>query len=95
MSKTRNAPGPHSRVDGTFLLPLAYPLVQNETEILAVRIFLITLVASTVASVLFWNFGLAAKISPDHPMIITMLFAGIGAGVLQQILIRDRKRAAK
>lgn len=59
------------------------------------RIFLITLVASIVASVLFWNFGLAAKIWPAHPMITTMLFAGIGAGVLQQILIRDAKRTAR
>ena len=59
------------------------------------RIFLIVLVASIIASILFWNFGLAAKIWPAHPMFVTILFAGIGAGVLQQILIRDSKHAAK
>ena len=59
------------------------------------RIFLITLVASIVASILFWNFGFANKIWPGHPFLMTLLFAGIGAGILQRILIRDSKRTAK
>ena len=59
------------------------------------RIFLITLVASIVASVVFWNLGLADKIWPGHAFLVTLLFAGIGAGILQQILIRDSKRASK
>jgi hypothetical protein len=60
-----------------------------------VRIFLITLVASIVVSVIFWNLGLASKIWPGHPFLVTLLFAGIGVGVLQQILIRDAKRSTK
>jgi len=60
-----------------------------------VRIFLITFVASIVASILFWNLGLANKIWPGHAFVVTLLFAGIGAGILQQILIRDSRRAPK
>jgi hypothetical protein len=46
------------------------------------RIFLITLVASTVISVALWQFGLARKIRPAHPLLaITVIAAACGIAV--------------
>ena len=56
------------------------------------RIFLIELVASIVASIALWNFGLSQKIWPTHPLAATALIAGIGAAVLHIILHRDAAR---
>ncbi len=53
------------------------------------RTFLITLVASLVLSIVLWNFGLAHKIWPAHPLFATTLIAGVCASILQMILARD------
>jgi hypothetical protein len=53
------------------------------------RIFLITLAVSLGASIGFWNFGLAAKIWPAHPLFATTLLATACAMAVQIILTRD------
>jgi len=50
------------------------------------RIFLITLFVSTVASIVLWNFGLAAKIWPAHPILATAAIAAICGTVVQLVL---------
>ncbi|MGA7634705.1 MAG: hypothetical protein WCB11_28400 [Terriglobales bacterium] len=50
------------------------------------RIFLITLLVSTVASIVFWNFGLAGKIWPAHPLFATVVLACICGIVVQLVL---------
>ena len=50
------------------------------------RIFVITLVASLVPSILFWNFGLAYKVWPAHPLLMTTVVA-TGCGIAVQILL--------
>lgn len=46
------------------------------------RIFLITLLVSAVASIVLWNFGLAHKIWPSHPIVATAVIAVVcGIGV--------------
>ena len=53
------------------------------------RIFLITFVVSTVSSIGLWQLGLARRISPAHPFLVTvMVAAGCGIAV-QLILTRD------
>jgi hypothetical protein len=52
------------------------------------RVFLIVLVASIVPSILFWNFGLAHKVWPNHPMLLTTVVAGVCAAAVQQLLPR-------
>jgi len=59
------------------------------------RIFLIELVASLVASIALWNFGLSQKIWPEHPLAATVLIAGIGAALLHMILRSDAARDAE
>jgi hypothetical protein len=54
-----------------------------------VRTFLIVFVASTVASVILWQFGLAAKIWPAHPLLTTVILAGAMAAVVQIFLRYD------
>lgn len=56
---------------------------------LIVRAFLITLTASTVGSVILWQLGLAAKISPAHPLLTTVILAAVGAAVVQLFLTYD------
>jgi hypothetical protein len=51
-----------------------------------VRIFLITLLVSTVAGIVFWNFGLAFKIWPAHPFLTTVGLAAICGIVVQLVL---------
>lgn len=58
------------------------------------RIFLIELVASTVASIALWNFRLAHSIWPAHPIWATTLVVGVGVGVLDIMLRRDAQRDA-
>jgi hypothetical protein len=58
------------------------------------RIFLIVLVASLIASIGLWNFGLAQRIWPEHPLLATALIAGVGAAVLELVLRRDARREA-
>ena len=50
------------------------------------RIFLITLLVSTVASIVFWNFGLAGKIWPAHPLFAAVVLASICGIVVQLVL---------
>ena len=70
---------------GTLSLLLPY-LVEGEQ---IVRTFLITLTASTVASVILWQLGLAAKIWPAHPLLTTVILAALGAAVVQLLLTYD------
>jgi hypothetical protein len=58
------------------------------------RIFLIELVASFIASVGLWNFGLAQRIWPAHPFWATTLIVGMGAAILDIVLRRDARRDA-
>ncbi len=50
------------------------------------RIFLLTLLVSAVASISLWNFGFAHKIWPSHPLIATIIIAGM-CGVTAQLLL--------
>jgi uncharacterized membrane protein YdfJ with MMPL/SSD domain len=70
---------------GTLFLLRPY-LVEGEQ---IVRTFLITLTASTVASVILWQLGLAAKIWPAHPLLTTVILAALGAAVVQLFLTYD------
>ena len=67
---------------GTLSLYIPYVAVGE----LIVRAFLITLTASTVGSVILWQLGLAAKISPAHPLLTTVILAAVGAAVVQLFL---------
>jgi hypothetical protein len=66
-----------------------------ETEA-SVRNFLIVLVASTVASIGLWNFGMAHKIWPAHPLLATIFVAAM-CGIAVQLLLphgtHDSRRA--
>jgi hypothetical protein len=55
--------------------------------------FLIVLAVSIVASVELWNFGLAAKIWPAHPLIATTVLATVIAMAIQMYLRSDARRA--
>jgi predicted tellurium resistance membrane protein TerC len=54
------------------------------------RVFLIVLAVSIGMSILLWNFGLAAKIWPSHPLLATTLLAMGCAIAVQTILNRAR-----
>ena len=56
------------------------------------RTFLATLAVSTVSPILLWNFGLAQRISPSHPILTTTLI-GAGAGILVQLLLSEERVA--
>lgn len=61
------------------------------------RIFLMTLLVSLVASVVLWNFRLAHLIWPAHPLLATTLMA-MGCGIAVQMAMtreRDNQRARK
>ena len=53
------------------------------------RIFLIVLAVSIALSIGLWNFGLAQKIWPSHPLLATTVIAMVCAMVVQTILTRD------
>ena len=55
------------------------------------RVFLITIVVSTVLSVALWNFRLAHRISPEHPLLVTTVVAMVLAIAVQTLLTRDEK----
>jgi hypothetical protein len=48
--------------------------------------FLITLLVSTVASIVFWQFGLAGKIWPAHPFVAALVLAALCGIVIQLVL---------
>ena len=50
------------------------------------RIFLITLLVSTVAGIVLWNFGLAGRIWPAHPIPATTVIAAVCGTVVQLVL---------
>jgi hypothetical protein len=55
--------------------------------------FLISLAVSIVLTVIFWNFGVAHRIWPAHPMLATTLVAAIACGSLQVMLSpREKSR---
>ncbi len=56
------------------------------------RIFLITLAASTGLSIALWEFGLAAKIWPQHPFFTTVAIAAACGIAIQLLLSRDAAR---
>ena len=49
------------------------------------KAFLMTLLVSVVASIVFWNFGLARLIWPAHPLFTTTVLAMI-CGIVTQVL---------
>jgi len=53
------------------------------------RAFLIVLGVSIVGSVVLYNFGIAQRIWPAHPVLATTLIAGGCAAVMHSILSRD------
>lgn len=53
------------------------------------RVFLIVLGVSIVGSVVLWNFGIAQRIWPAHPVLTTTIIVGGCAAVMQSILHRD------
>jgi hypothetical protein len=54
------------------------------------KIFLAVLGVSTVSSIVLWNFGLAHKIWPAHPIFTTTVIAALCAIVAQLLLSEDR-----
>ncbi|MGH9430816.1 MAG: hypothetical protein ACRD3T_04680 [Terriglobia bacterium] len=50
------------------------------------RIFLVTLLVSAAATIGLWNFGFAHKIWPAHPLLATIIIAGM-CGVTAQLLL--------
>jgi hypothetical protein len=53
------------------------------------RVFLIVLGIAIVGSVVLWNFGIAQRIWPAHPVLATTIIAGGCAALMQSILSRD------
>ena len=53
------------------------------------RVFLIVLGVSIVGSIALYNFGIAQRIWPAHPVLATTLIAGGCAALMQSILSRD------
>ena len=56
------------------------------------RIFLITFVTSTVAGTALWQFGLAHKIWPAHPLLTTIAVAAACGIAVQLVLSHDSAR---
>lgn len=57
------------------------------------RIFLITLAASTGITIVLWEFDLGGKIWPEHPFLATLALA-IACGIAIQLLL-SRDAAAR
>ena len=53
------------------------------------RVFLIVLGVSIMGSIVLYNFGVAQRIWPTHPVLATTLIAGGCAALMQSILSRD------
>jgi hypothetical protein len=58
------------------------------------RIFLITLWVSIITSIGLWNFGLAQRIWPAHPLLCTTLLA-MACGITAQSLLRSDAKQRK
>jgi hypothetical protein len=57
--------------------------------------FLIVLAVSIVASIELWNFGVAAKIWPSHPLLCTTVLAMALAIAVQMSLGKAQKSKSK
>jgi hypothetical protein len=53
------------------------------------RIFLFDLLISIMGTIVLWQFGLASKIWPAHPMLATTLIVAACAIATHKILSRD------
>jgi hypothetical protein len=53
------------------------------------RLFLVVFVASTVASIALWQFGLGKIIWPAHPVLASVVIAAACGSAVQLILSRD------
>jgi hypothetical protein len=58
------------------------------------RVFLTTLAVSTVSSIVLWNFGLAHRIWPAHPIFATALIAALCGIATQLILSENHSKSA-
>jgi hypothetical protein len=58
----------------------------------SLRTFVIVLAVSIGMSIGLWNFGIAPKIWPSHPLLATTLIAMFSAMAVQTILMRDEAR---
>ncbi len=58
------------------------------------RNFLVELGVSIVASVLFWNFGLARHIWPAHPLLCTTILATV-SGMVAHFLLQSEPKASR
>jgi predicted transcriptional regulator YdeE len=56
------------------------------------RIFLITLVVSTIAGIVLWQFGFAHRIWPAHPFLATVVMAA-GCGIVVQLALSQDARS--
>jgi hypothetical protein len=56
-----------------------------------VRIFLYDLVVSIAGTLVLWQFGLASKIWPAHPMLATCGIIAICAAAVHLIVSRERE----
>jgi len=59
------------------------------------RVFGMTLLVSTVASITLWNLGLARKIWPTHPFLATVIVAAIIAVAVQLTWERNKATLGK
>ncbi len=50
------------------------------------RIFLVTLLVSTMGGIALWDFGVANKIWPAHPFLATVAIAA-GCGIVVQLVL--------
>jgi len=50
------------------------------------KVFLISLAVSIVQTIIFWNFGVAAKIWPEHPMLLLFILAIVSGAIVQIVL---------
>lgn len=74
---------------GTLEIPVTYMSVRD-----VMRIFLITLLVSTVATIVFWNFGLAGKIWPAHPFFAAVVLAA-ACGIVVQLVLTYETSSSK
>jgi hypothetical protein len=56
------------------------------------RIFMITLGVSIITSIGLWNFGIAERIWPTHPLLCTTLLSMACGITAQTLLTRDAEQ---
>ena len=55
------------------------------------RIFLYDLVVSIARTLVLWQFGLASKIWPAHPLLATCVIIGVCAAAVHLIVSHERE----